>query len=291
MMSSSLEQNKYNIFITGAAGFIGCYLSNELAKDYNVIRLVSESGSLGAENSIAIDLRDKEKVQSYFNGYRVKGGIHTIIHLAGRLVSPGETEDLSVLFDNLKITESIVVIARLTKPRKIINFSSIAVYPNEDGTYNETSEVRTSANSDCLYGLSKFCSENILNFLLGKEDIVISHLRVSQVHGEGMRGDRTISVMLAELREKNTITVFGEGQRVSNFIEIGKLINVAKFFVKNDVKGIFNVGGESLSYLDLAKRLIKKFGDDKSKIVRKKEGSRSNFRLDTSKLEAIYKDL
>ncbi len=270
---------------------MGHHLSEELAEDYNVIRLVSEFEDLGVENAIVVDLKNKERVKSYFSEYRTKHKIHTIIHLASRLASNEETEDLSVLFDNLRIIESVVEIARLMKPKKIINFSSIAVYPNEDGLYDETSEIRTSANTDCLYGLSKFCSENILDFMLRKEDVIISHLRISQVFGKDMRKDRIIPVMLDELERKNTITVFGEGERISNFIELDKVLKVTKLLVKIDRKGIFNIGGENLSYLDLANRLIEKYGNDKSKIIRKKVGSRPKFRLDTSKAKVLYKDL
>jgi nucleoside-diphosphate-sugar epimerase len=106
-----------------------------------------------------------------------------------------------------------------------------------------------------------------------------------------MRKDRIIPVMLDELERKNTITVFGEGERISNFIELDKVLKVTKLLVKIDRKGIFNIGGENLSYLDLANRLIEKYGNDKSKIIRKKVGSRPKFRLDTSKVKVLYKDL
>ena len=64
-------------------------------------------------------------------------------------------------------------------PKQVINLSSIAVYPNKDGIFYETSEIRPSANNDGLYGLSKFIGENILDFKCAKSNIV--KLRLAQV--------------------------------------------------------------------------------------------------------------
>ena len=146
---------------------------------------------------------------------------------------------------------------------KVINFSSIAVYPNKDGEYFETSEIRPSVNHECFYGLSKFCGENILDSLC--EGIDIAHLRVSQV-AENNRSDRVFEVMKKELFENNKITVYGNGNRISGFIEINTLIKKINFFLENDIKGIYNTSEYNLSYKDLASNLISKYGNQKSSI-------------------------
>ena len=278
-----LDPKRKNILITGASGFIGHHLSNRIEKECNIFSIVSRVQSSGIKNRIKLDLRKKKQVMAYFREFEKEYKIHTIIHLASRLATANEFEDMSVFYDNLKITESIVGIAKLLKPDKIINFSSIAVYPNVEGTYSETSIVRTSGNSECLYGLSKFSSENIIDFLLRNENIIISHLRVSQVYGEDMRSDRIMSTMIKELKEKNRITVLGDGERVSCFIHINKLLDMVDCFVKKDIRGVFNLGDEHLSYLGLAQRLISQYGNAKSKIVKKPKGSRAKFYIDLTK--------
>ncbi len=289
-MRYTLAPNKMNILLTGASGFIGRHLSKYLQDKYNVFNIVSKvKGPDIIENRIVLDLRKRTQVKSYFKEFKKRYKIYAVIHLASRMVSGREIKDMSVLYDNLKITESVVEIAELLKPKKIINFSSIAVYPNKDGIYSETSEIRTCVNTECLYGLSKFCSENILDFMLKDKGIVISHLRVSQVYGEGARRDRIIPMMLEELRKKNAITVFGNGERTSNFIEINKLLRFVELFLVKDLKGIYNIGGEHISYRNLARMIIKEHGDRKSKIVMVSKGSKSKFYIDTTRINTIVK--
>lgn len=284
-MKYSLDKNRMNVLITGASGFIGRHLSDHLESGYNVINLVPEKSHPCMKNELVVDLRQKDHLGTVFSDFKKEHNIHTIIHLASRLVSGEEIEDMDVLYDNLRITEGVVETAKILKPKKIINFSSIAVYPAEEGTYKETSEIKPSVNTESLYGLSKFCSENILDFLLRNEQIIVSHLRVAQVYGEGMREDRIIPVMLKELKEKNAITVFGDGERVSNFIKIEKLLSIVDFFIKNDANGIFNIGDEHLSYGELAQRLIEQEGKKDSRIIKNPKGVRSGFFLDSSKIE------
>ena len=140
-------------------------------------------------------------------------------------------------------------------------------------------------NNDCLYGLSKFSSEVLLDFSLKNEDIRIVHLRVGQVYGEGMRQDRIIPVMRKELEERNTITVYGNGERQSCFIEIGKLVETVDCFIKNKFDGVFNVGDENKSYVNLAKTVIEQFGNEDSSIKIYPHGNQEKFNLDTSKLQ------
>jgi len=205
------------------------------------------------------------------------------------MASPGQTENVELLQDNIAITENIITIAKLFKPSVLIHCSSMAVYPNISGTFSEDSVPGPQKNPDCLYGLSKYCAEVMIDFLLRKENIRIVHLRISQVHGKGMQEDRIIPVMLKELQESNTITVYGDGERTSNFIEISKLTKELQFFLKNDVTGVYNIGDQNISYVELAQTLIEQHGDNNSIISKKPQGNKEKFMLDMSKLNSIHK--
>ena len=97
--------------------------------------------------------------------------------------------------------------------------------------------------------------------------------------------------MIKELRDTNTITMYGNGERVSNFIEINKVISIIDLFINENVKGVFNVGGENISYYDLAKRLIKFYGNELSTINMVNKGSKAKFHIDASKLERVIAEL
>jgi nucleoside-diphosphate-sugar epimerase len=102
-----------------------------------------------------------------------------------------------------------------------------------------------------------------------------------------MRQDRIIPVMRKELDEKNTITVYGNGERKSCFIRIDKLLESVDYFVQVKVDGVYNVGHENLSYIDLAENIVKKFGNKESTIVKKAHGNKKKFNLDISKLQKL----
>jgi nucleoside-diphosphate-sugar epimerase len=207
--------------------------------------------------------------------------------LASRLASGKSAYDTSILFDNIRMAESVVEIAKVLQPGKVIHFSSMSVYPDRTGKYNESSLVIPSFNNDCLYGLSKFCCENILDFYLRGRKISVIHLRIAQVYGEGMRQDRVMPAMLKELREKNIITVFGNGKRMTNFIHVKKLLPVVDRLIKNNYQHVLNVGDEQLSFLVLARRLIREYGNKNSRIIKKSKGSKEKFYLDTAKLDKL----
>lgn len=277
-----------NILITGANGFIGMNLYEFLSKDYGVFCLdFKKREDVNIKNQIIIDLINHEQVAMFFDNFKRENQIDVIIHLAAVLASIDNARNLDVLYENLRITEAVVIISKLLTPKKILNLSSMALYPNKNGVYTESSEVRPSENSDCLYGLSKFCSENILDFLLKDKKIAITHFRSSQIYGKGLREDRIIPIMIKELREKNTITVFGNGERVSSFIHIDKLLEKVDLFLKQDINGIYNIAGEHLSFLELAERLIKQYGNEASKIIQVQSGSRVKFYLDDKKINSL----
>lgn len=274
-----------NLLLTGVNGFIGKHIDRYLSDEHMIVKIVSPRTHTECEHTFSVDLRDRQQVTKFLNEItHVK--IDVIIHLGFQLVSGDNVKDMNVLYDNLKITECMVHVAKTLKSYKLINFSSMAVYPNENGKYSEKSEIRTSANTECLYGLSKFCAENIFDFFLKDDPIAISHLRVAQVYGEGMRKDRIIERMKAELDSNNTITVYGNGERISNFIGVQDLLRHIKAFLYRDLTGIYNVGKENLSYYDLAKRIIHEYGNNDSSIILQEKGSKARFCLDLNKLKS-----
>jgi UDP-glucose 4-epimerase len=163
----------------------------------------------------------------------------------------------------------------------------MAVYPNKTGSYSEESLTVTSQNSECLYGLSKICSEQLLDYFMQGQPVQTVHLRFAQVYGEGMRSDRVMSKMEDELQTGNCITVYGNGERVSNFIPIGQAVDAICRFIRNSAAGKFNIGGEQLSYLDLARRIIGRSGNSASVIRALPQGCREKVVLDCSKYQAL----
>ncbi|WP_107695726.1 NAD-dependent epimerase/dehydratase family protein [Campylobacter concisus] len=269
-----------NILITGSGGFIGSNLINNLKNEYFILELYNGLEYNFNENKIVCNMQNEEHVEKLLNE-DIK--IDIIIHAASVLATKDNVRDLSLFYDNIKIYENLLLIVNKFKPQKLINFSSIAVYPNKDGFFSEISEIRPSLNTECLYGLSKFCGENILDFYLKNKDIKVIHLRLSQVYGPGMREDRIVKLMEKELKETNKITVFGMGKRASNFINIDTLIKKIRIVLNYNSSDIFNIGEENISYKTLAERIIQQYGNKDSVVKLTKVGISSNVIIDCSK--------
>lgn len=278
-----MKQKK--ILITGANGFIGSHLQAALSSDYEVILTSRTQNDAKTEYLNLLDETSVEKCILKFAGY----GIDAVIHTAGRLVDGTMTEDeqMQVFYDNLSITNHLVKLIRGLNIGILLNCSSIAVYPNRDGEFAEDSEIRTSCNAECMYGLSKFCAENIFDLYLKGHSRVIN-LRLAQVYGPGMREDRIIPIMKDSVRKKDIIEVYGNGERGSNFVHVDRVCRVVgKLLQMDNVEGIYNLGGENLSYLQLARKIVGKYGQDSTRIVFIDKGSKAKFRLDTKKMDAL----
>lgn len=276
-----------NILITGANGFIGTHLRDHLKSSHTIFSIYRKNGhSPVSSHDLEMDLSDVDYVKTHFTAAVFKQQIDVIIHCAA-VLSNSDNKDIEVFHQNNRITESMIHVCGVIKAAKFINISTIGVYPNVSGTYNEGSAIEPSANHECLYSLSKVCSEELFKFYL-KESAEVINLRLGQVYGAGMRQDRIFAIMKEELKKNNTITVYGEGERISNFVSIPYLIKkMDQLIYSNDVEGTFNLGEKNISYYQLAETIIRQFGNDSSEIILKTNGLRSKVMIDSSKINEL----
>lgn len=273
-----------NVLVTGSNGYIGKDLVKKLSKKYNVLQMQNSNEYSIISDVYKMNLLNTDHIK-VFKSENIS--IDLVIHVASKMSSALSIYDLSILQDNIKIYENLIDIIEHFKPNKLINFSSIAVYPNIDGEYDEESMIKPSINGDALYGLSKFCGENMLDHLLKNMQICISHLRISQVFSDDLRDDRLYKMMKYELSKTNCISVYGNGERVSNFIHKDILIEKVLVFVENDFEGIFNIGDKNLTYKEFAEYVIREFGDNNSKITLNQNGAKSKLYIKMNKFNSL----
>lgn len=278
-----------NILITGSNGFIGKNLNYYINKKHNLFNIIKKNIKYNnLKNKIIGDLSNYESTQiitKYI--FKKKISIDLIIHTAGKLFNEkSKYEDFNT---NIQISNNLCILIRKLKCKKLINFSSISVYPYENGLFNEKSLCNPKKNNDYLYGLSKLLSEKIFDKNLNDTNCKIINLRVSQIYGKYMKQNGIIPVMKKELKKDNKITVYGNGKRSINIISVPYLINVLSkilYYNKNDT---FNLGEENISLYNLAKRIIKQSKYKNAKILKKDSGKKEKFILDTSKIENLLK--
>ena len=144
------------ILITGSNGFIGKYLRNHFQAEHEIYTISRKTDNANVSiNDYEIDLSDVNFVKENFTDAVFKQKMDVIIHCAAVLASI-DNKDITVFHKNNAITESMIHIAGITKALKFINISTIGVYPNISGTYNEQSVIEPSMNHECLYSLKNF---------------------------------------------------------------------------------------------------------------------------------------
>ena len=273
------------IFITGVNGFVGKNLYKFLSSKHEVVGFYNSGNSL-FENCIKVDLKNEQATMKAFQE-AAQGDEIMVLHLASQTASANNLYDNELVNTNTRIAKNIALAIKSINVKFLVNLSSSSIYPNIDGVFDELSTLDPSQNSDCFYGLSKFNSEVILNFILSNSSTSILHLRAGIIHGEGMDNTRLIPVFEKELIEKNSITLYGNGIRLLNLIKVENLIKYFHFFIQNPSSGIINLADECISVLTLAERIILEKGNTDSKIVLKDVGNKNQFVLDTTKIKSL----
>jgi nucleoside-diphosphate-sugar epimerase len=275
-----------NILVSGANGFIGA----AILKYYTNSSSVSAFGTVrqnAGTKCYNIDLVDANSVNSFIETIKKENRkFECFVHCASILATPENGKLFTLFEDNNKITQHVISIVTELNIKTLINLSTIGVYPNADGNYSETSLVKPSENAECLYSLSKFCSEELFNFYLKPLNVNVTNLRLSQVFGEGMRTDRIYKIMEQELIEKNQITVWGNGERVSNFVNVTKVLSAIDYFISYPTTALYNVGGNNISYAALAELVKEHANNTNAKIILVDMGVKSKVYIETAALDA-----
>uniref|UniRef100_UPI00404871C1 NAD-dependent epimerase/dehydratase family protein n=1 Tax=Algoriphagus sp. TaxID=1872435 RepID=UPI00404871C1 len=277
------------VLITGINGFVGMSLQKALYGRYDVIGLARSSNG-SQKDIITCDLVDKKNVSNTVSVLRGQH-IDVVVHTASKMASAGNLNDISVLTDNIKMADNLAYLVSELKVPYLINLSSIAVYPNIDGEFDEESRVWPAANTDCLYGLSKFNSENILSYRLNNIAQHLLHLRIAMIYGEGMNTSRIIPVMIDEIKKKNEVAVFGNGERVLNLVEVNNLCTYIAGYILQPVSGVINVCDLQITLGELARNLVSEYGNAETRIYVETRGNKSRFRVNADKLQKIKENL
>ena len=272
------------VLLIGVSGFIGENLYDYLSPNYKVYGI--SRSNVTYDNCEQLDVSNKTELLNYFRNKN----FDVVINLAAVLAKSNNLDDIEVLLDNLSITNNLVEGLKTYQDTHLINFSSSSVYANSSGNYNEQALIDPAENGDCIYGLSKFNSEILFRYLLKKYEINVTNLRVPMVYGEKMDKTRIHKTFERELEENNTISIWGNGERIISHISVNELVVKVDKIITNKIYGTYNLMGESISLIKLAERIIKKKEGGDSKVVLFDKGSKSKFVLDGTQLDKLLND-
>jgi nucleoside-diphosphate-sugar epimerase len=264
-----------NCLITGNDGFLAKNLINFLKKKYDVFSISRKRINKNKTKVLFLNLSKRNCLKKI----KIKK-IDYIIHVASIMMTKKMSEE-KIVSQNLNIINNLINLIKLISFKKIINISSISLYPSKDGNYRESSQVNFLNNTDYPYAFSKYVSEKKIDTNFPKKKIL--HLRVAQIIGN-KKDSSIISSLKKEIKKKNSISVFGNGERILNLIHISKLLIYIDLSIKKNLYGVFNVSDYSINLQNIAKILKNKYGNFKTKILFDKKINRNEkFKINNKK--------
>ena len=224
-----------NILITGAAGFIGSHLSEQLLKAGSRIICLDNLDSfydpqikrenlkpLLANNNFTLiegDIRDLELLTDIFEGNR----IDVIVHIAARAgVRPSIIEPLLYYDVNVRGTTNLLEMAKKYHVRKFIFASSSSVYgENEKVPFSEDDNVDYPISP---YAATKKAGELIAFTCHHLYGIPVCCLRFFTVYGPRQRPEMAIHKFTRLIYEGKSIPVYGDGTSRRDYTYIDDII-------------------------------------------------------------------
>jgi nucleoside-diphosphate-sugar epimerase len=232
------------LLVTGATGFVGSNVLNEIGKSRRDIRI------------LAMDYENAKKMYPKYEIVRgditnpetlkeVGKDVDVVIHLAG-LVSYSKPRD--VLFKiNVEGTRNILEACK--KADKFIFSSSVSVYGEIHGQADE-SYPRNPKN---FYGESKREAENLIRDY-GMNNVIF---RIAPIYGEGSpEWLRNLSMLEKGFPIPQT-------ENLTHVTHIFNAVQAFELALKPKAKGIYNIADEEpVKFVDFASELVRLLGKE-----------------------------
>ena len=237
-----MKKKKDKILVTGAAGFIGHKICNELLKkNYQVIGV--DDLSSGKKENIAKGIKFYNLDLSRKKNLNKIPKCNYIFHLAGQSSGDKSFDDpYKDLEKNTATTLNLIDFSIKKKCKKIIYASSMSVYG--ESKKKNVSENDFLEPTSC-YGVSKLSSENYLRIFSKKINYVI--FRMFNVYGPGQNlkdlNQGMVSIYLAQFLKNKKIKVKGSLNRIRDFIFIDDVVEIwIKSLNDKIINQTFNLG-------------------------------------------------
>jgi CDP-glucose 4,6-dehydratase len=263
-MNKEFWENK-NVLVTGAGGFKGSHLVEQLSKTKaNIISLIRdydpnsyfETENLGKKSITVIgDLKDYRKIADILSKYEIT----TIFHLGAQpIVTTALQNPIETLESNIMGTVNILEAARVySKVKEIVIVSSDKAYgPSDNIPYKETERLHGKAP----YDVSKSCADLIAQMYARVYDLPVTITRCANVFGPGdLNMNRIIPGIIEAMIKNKTLEIRSDGKMIREYIYVKDTIDAYIKIAENINKSkgeAYNICGKNvLSVLEVVKKV------------------------------------
>jgi UDP-glucose 4-epimerase len=216
------------------------------------------------------------------------------------LVEPGDTvvvlaaikkqlgDNTDVLAQNLAITMNVCRALAAKPVRRVVFFSSAAVYGEDvqHGTITEQTPVQPTS----FYGIGKFTAERLLVRMANRGSLLI--LRPALVYGPAEPGYYYgPSGFLQKAQAKSPITLWGDGTELREFLFVDDVVDVTRRLAESDATGVINVvAGTSYTYEDALVAVADIVGQQPAIDSRARTKEKVDHRFDNAALRRVCPD-
>ncbi len=236
---NSLKKEK--ILLLGPNGLVGSAILRKLNKlGYsNVISLSRKS----------LDLLNHDAVKKKLVELNPKYIINAAAKVGNQ--SSNILEPMNFLTDNLKIQMNIYGSLENIDVKKIVNFASIYIYPeNRDVLITEESLLTGVLNKNYeSYALAKILGIKYLEMLYKTRSVLSATLVLPNVYGINdcldLNKARFIASVFLKLQSNGTVHFQGSGKQIREFINSEDVADAAVYFMNSkDNEGLVNIGND-----------------------------------------------
>ena len=302
--------NKANkILITGAAGYIGSHVVEQLVKTKSKIIAVDnlKRGNKKLINKktkfVKTDINNTKKLKQII----VNNKIDTIIHLAG-YASVAESQKFKkrYYYNNIIGTLNLLKACKNSNVKNFIYSSSCSIYGNVKGKVSESKKPYPKS----YYAITKFKSENLIKKFSKNYNfkyIILRYFNVGGASNSGKIGEignkngRLIKNLAVQyLKKQAKINIYGSNYRtkdgtcVRDYIHVSDLVDIhlkcIEYLNKNLKSNIFNCGYEKgYSVLEIIKIFKSMKKNTIVNFIQKRPGDVGQVYSNTKKFTTVFK--
>ena len=208
-----------NVIVTGANGFIGSTLVNNLLK--NGVKVVAIDISFAAPRipdcdqvvKLEVGLDDVEKLKSLIPA----GEYDAMYHLAWAGVNGPSKADPTVQLNNIQLGINCAQLCKAIGVKKLLCAGTVA----EQAVHSLPNLTQTSGGM--MYGVAKHCAHLMLEDYCKNIGLQFVWMQFSNIYGVGNKTGNLVSYTLGELLKGNEAT-FGPAAQPYDFIYVDDLL-------------------------------------------------------------------
>ena len=254
---SSLKKND-PIFVAGHRGLVGSA----------VVRVLEKAGyqNLILRTSSELDLRDQTAVNAFFAAERPRYVVCAAAKVGGIVANNDYPGDF--IRDNLAIQTNVIENCRVTGVEKLIYLGSTCIYPKMAPQPIKEEDLLTGPlePTNEAYAIAKIAGLKMCEAYAKQYGMKSVTLMATNLYGPGDNFDLEKSHVIpalmrkaheAKLANAPTMTVWGSGKPLREFLFVDDMAASALFCLENDIPhSMVNVGtGDEVTIADLTRTI------------------------------------